>query len=64
MEDLTMAINPIINIDENDAQYATLIQEVTKGMENKEKLIIVARSEKNRKADELAPLKVKNGIYF
>lgn len=59
-----MAINPIININENDPNHATLIQEVTKGMENKENLIIVARSDRNRKADEIAPIEVKNGIYF
>ena len=59
-----MAINKVIAINENDPNHATLIQEVTKGMENKENLIIVARSEKNRKTDELAPIEVKNGIYF
>ena len=59
-----MAINKVIAINENDPNHATLIQEVTKGMENKENLIIVARSEKNRKADEVKPIEVKNGIYF
>ena len=59
-----MAINKVIAINENDPKHATLIQEVTKGMENKENLIIVARSDRNRKADEVAPIEIKNGIYF
>lgn len=58
-----MAINQVIAINENDAQYADMIQEVKEGM-NKDNLIIIARSEKNRKADEIIPLTVKNGIYF
>lgn len=59
-----MVINPIINVNENDPNHAALIQEVTKGMENKENLIIVARSDRNRKAYEVKPIEVKNGIYF
>lgn len=58
-----MAINTIIDIT-NNQEYSSLIQEVTKGMENTENLIIVARSARNRKADEIKPIDVKNGIYF
>jgi len=58
-----MAINQVITIDENDTQYTDMIKEVKEGM-NKDNLVIIARSEKNRKADDVRPLSIKKGIYF
>ena len=53
----------VIKVNENDSRYTTIIEEVTKAMK-KENLIVIARSYKNRKSDEIRPFKIKNGLFF
>lgn len=55
-------VNKIMNITENDPMY----EEVIKGIDSvtDDDLVIVARSYKNRKDDVIAPIEIKNGIYF
>lgn len=55
-------INKVMNIDESNPMH----KELTNMMETatNDKLIIVARSYKNRKDDAVEPIEVKNGIYF
>lgn len=57
-----MAINRIKNVEEGTEMYNTLTQEINNAGD--ESLIIVARSFKNRKADEIKPIDVKHGIFF
>ena len=57
-----MAINKVVNLDENSAAYKSIMREMEKMRD--EDLVIVARSEKNRKNDSVKPIEVKNGIYF
>lgn len=51
-----------ITINKDDPRYANLISYADKV--NDENLVIIARSERNRKDDRIVPLMVKNGIYF
>ena len=57
-----MAINRIKNVEEGTDIYNSLVQEIENAGD--ESLIIVARSRKNRKADEIKPINVKHGIFF
>lgn len=57
-----MAINRVINVTEGTDLYKEIKRNVD-GM-SEDDLIIVARAESNRKADEISPVAVKNGIYF
>lgn len=52
-----------IRINEEDPKYGKLVNEAKEGM-TPDNLVIVARSERNRKTDTISPLVVKNGIYF
>ncbi len=55
-------MNKVINITEKDAKYEEVMSLV--GQANEENLIIVARSEKNRKDSVIPPVMILNGIYF
>lgn len=57
-----MAINKVVNLDENSETYKSIMREMEKMRD--EDLVIVARSEKNRKNDTVKPIEVRNGIYF
>ena len=57
-----MAINKIINVTEGTDLYKEIKRNVD--AKSEDDLIIVARAEINRKADEISPVAVKNGIYF
>lgn len=52
----------VITLKETDALYQSFIDAVNQATDDQ--LIIVARSEKNRKPDNIKPVAVKNGIYF
>ena len=57
-----MAINRVINVNEGTDLYEEIKRNVD--AKSEDDLIIVARAEVNRKADEIRPVAVKNGIYF
>ena len=57
-----MAINKIINVTEGTDLYKEIKRNVD--AKSEDDLIIVARAEINRKADEISPVAVMNGIYF
>ena len=57
-----MAINKIMNVNEGSDLYKEIKRNVD--AKSEDNLIIVARAEVNRKADEIRPIAVKNGIYF
>ena len=52
----------IINLTPDDTAYTALIDEVMNAGDDK--LIIVARSDKNKKDDDTFPVEIKHGIYF
>lgn len=55
-------MNKVINVNENHPMHEILMDMMNKATDDK--LIIVARSYKNRKDDAVKPIEVKNGIYF
>ena len=55
-------INKIMNIKEDDPMYKVLTKELDNVSDDS--LVIVARSYKNRKNDQIQPIEIKNGIYF
>lgn len=55
-------MNKVINVNENHPMHEILMDMMNKATDDK--LIIVARSYKNRKDDAVEPVEVKNGIYF
>ena len=57
-----MAINRVMNVNEGTDLYEEIKRNVD--AKSEDDLIIIARSEINRKADEISPVAVKNGIYF
>ena len=57
-----MAINKIINVTEGTDLYKEIKRNID--AKSEDDLIIVARAEINRKADEISPVAVMNGIYF
>ena len=57
-----MAINKVVNVNEETDLYKEIKRNVD--AKSEDDLIIVARAEINRKADEIRPVAVMNGIYF
>ncbi len=55
-------INKIMNVTESDPMYDKIMADMNDATDDK--LVIVARSYKNRKDDVIAPIAIKNGIYF
>ena len=57
-----MSGRTVITIDHDDPRYQPLVDEVMGATDDD--LIIVARSEKNKKIDTIKPVGIRNGIYF
>lgn len=57
-----MAINPIIKLEEGTKLYNAINSQLDNATDKD--LIIVAKSEKNRKGDLVPPISVRYGIYF
>lgn len=55
-------INKVVELNENNEMYDEIMNEINSVTEDD--LVIIARSEKNRKDDRVKPFLVKNGIYF
>lgn len=55
-------INKVITITEENAMYNEIVKEMSNATDDK--LVIVAKSYKNRKDDRIKPIAIKNGIYF
>lgn len=51
-----------IELNADNPMYQVLVDEVTNASDDK--LIIVARSDRNKKDDSIAPVGIKQGIYF
>ena len=54
--------NKVVELNKNDEMFKEIADEINNAKDDQ--LMIMARSYKNRKDDEVAPIAIKNGIYF
>lgn len=56
------AVRAVVTLDKDDPRYSAFVSEVESASDDD--LVIVARSERNRKDGNIEPVGIKNGIYF